>query len=84
MQLDCYPIPIDLIMHKQVKHKDIFKIKDKEHWLMHRGVVALVSGFLSKKLRMLWARGCGERRAPTVELCGGAGRLRAPAVGGSI
>jgi hypothetical protein len=27
MQLDCHPIPIDLIMHNQVKHKDIFKIK---------------------------------------------------------
>jgi hypothetical protein len=25
-------------MHNQVKHKDIFKIKDKEHWLMHRGL----------------------------------------------
>jgi hypothetical protein len=38
MQLDCHTIPIDLIMHNQVKHKDIFKIKDKEHWLMHRGL----------------------------------------------
>jgi hypothetical protein len=36
MQLDCHPISIDLIMHNQVKRKDIFKIKDKEHWLMHR------------------------------------------------
>jgi hypothetical protein len=31
MKLDCHPIPIDIIMHNQVKHKDIFKIKDKEH-----------------------------------------------------
>jgi hypothetical protein len=38
VQLDCHPIPIDLIMHNQVKYKDIFKIKDKEHWLMHRGL----------------------------------------------
>jgi hypothetical protein len=36
MQLYCHPIHIDLIMHNQVKHNDIFKIKDKEHWLMHR------------------------------------------------
>jgi hypothetical protein len=38
MQLDCHPIPIDLIMHNEVKHKDIFRIKDKKHWLMHRGL----------------------------------------------
>jgi hypothetical protein len=37
MQLDCHPIPIDL-MHNQVKHKDIFRMKDKENWLMHRGL----------------------------------------------
>jgi hypothetical protein len=29
MQLDCHPIPIDL-MHNQVKHKHKFKIKDKD------------------------------------------------------
>jgi hypothetical protein len=38
MQLDCHPIPIDLIMHNHVKQEDIFKIKDKEHWLVHRGL----------------------------------------------
>jgi hypothetical protein len=27
MQLDCHPIPIDLIIHNQVKHNDIFKNK---------------------------------------------------------
>jgi hypothetical protein len=27
MQLDWHPIPIDLLMHNQVKHKDIFKNK---------------------------------------------------------
>jgi hypothetical protein len=31
MQLDCHLNPRDLIMHKQVKYKDKFKIKDKEH-----------------------------------------------------
>jgi hypothetical protein len=29
---------LDLIMHNQVKHKDKSKIKDQEHWLMHRGL----------------------------------------------
>jgi hypothetical protein len=38
MQLDCHPISIDLIMYKQVKHNDTFKIKDKEHWLMHQSL----------------------------------------------
>jgi hypothetical protein len=38
MQLDCHLIPIDLIMHNQVKHKDIFKIKDNENWLMQHGL----------------------------------------------
>jgi hypothetical protein len=38
MQLDCYPIPIDLIIHNQVKHKDTFKIKDKEHWLIQQSL----------------------------------------------
>jgi hypothetical protein len=32
MQLDCHPIPINL-MHNQVKHRDRFKLKDNEHWL---------------------------------------------------
>jgi hypothetical protein len=25
-------------MHNQVKRKDIFKMKDKEHWLMHQSL----------------------------------------------
>jgi hypothetical protein len=31
MQLDYHLIHMDLIMHNQIKHKDIFKIKDKEY-----------------------------------------------------
>jgi hypothetical protein len=40
MQLDCHPIPIDLI-HNQVKHRDRFKLKDKEHWLEVLGLALI-------------------------------------------
>jgi hypothetical protein len=40
MQLDCHPIPIDL-MHNQVKYKDRFKIKDKEYWLDAPGLALI-------------------------------------------
>jgi hypothetical protein len=42
MQLDCYLIPIDL-MHNQVKHKNRFKLKDKEHWLDATGLALILS-----------------------------------------
>jgi hypothetical protein len=42
MQLDYHPIPIDL-MHNQVKHRDRFKLKDKEHWLDALGLALILS-----------------------------------------
>jgi hypothetical protein len=41
MQLDCHPIPIDLIMHNQLKHKDKSKIK-KQGALVNAPGLALI------------------------------------------
>jgi hypothetical protein len=42
MQLDCYPIPIDL-MHNQVKHRVKLYNKKQGHWLNTPGLALIQS-----------------------------------------
>jgi hypothetical protein len=48
MQLDCHPIPIDL-MHNQVKHKVNLQNKRQVHWLNTPGHV-LITTILASSL----------------------------------